>query len=395
MKRYDLITPEGTRDLLLNDCTIRKNIENYLRGLFESAGYSELNTPCLEFYDVFNKETVYFPQETMYKLSDRKGRLMVLRPDCTVPIARVVATRLREAKLPIRLFYNQSVYTPSRTNAGKSDEIFQSGIELIGSASKKADLEVLTLAAEVLSHCDSDKFRLEIGDSGFFKVLIGKLTDDPEIKEKIRVLIEAKNYPALNDFLDTFGSNSVISTLKQLPSLFGGEEVFDKVAKYYHDAETDKILSDLKWIYAELSKLGYEGKITVDLGIVNRADYYTGVIMKGYLQGYGDEVLSGGRYDKLISEFGYDVHATGFAVNVDAVAEILKRYNPVAENSSPDVLVFSEEDDAMDALIYVEKLRKEGKKVEFSLFDTYEETMDYAKENKISEIIRYRGEENE
>lgn len=395
MKRYDLITPEGTRDLLLNDCTIRKNIENYLRGLFESAGYSELNTPCLEFYDVFNKETVYFPQETMYKLSDRKGRLMVLRPDCTVPIARVVATRLREAKLPIRLFYNQSVYTPSRTNAGKSDEIFQSGIELIGSASKKADLEVLTLAAEVLSHCDSDKFRLEIGDSGFFKVLIGKLTDDPEIKEKIRVLIEAKNYPALNDFLDTFGSNLVISTLKQLPSLFGGEEVFDKVAKYYHDAETDKILSDLKWIYTELSKLGYEGKITVDLGIVNRADYYTGVIMKGYLQGYGDEVLSGGRYDKLISEFGYDVHATGFAVNVDAVAEILKRYNPVAENSSPDVLVFSEEDDAMDALIYVEKLRKEGKKVEFSLFDTYEETMDYAKENKISEIIRYRGEENE
>lgn len=395
MKRYDLITPEGTRDLLLNDCTIRKNIENYLRGLFESAGYSELNTPCLEFYDVFNKETVYFPQETMYKLSDRKGRLMVLRPDCTVPIARVVATRLREAKLPIRLFYNQSVYTPSRTNAGKSDEIFQSGIELIGSASKKADLEVLTLAAEVLSHCDSDKFRLEIGDSGFFKVLIGKLTDDPEIKEKIRALIEAKNYPALNDFLDTFGSNSVISTLKQLPSLFGGEEVFDKVAKYYHDAETDKILSDLKWIYTELSKLGYEGKITVDLGIVNRADYYTGVIMKGYLQGYGDEVLSGGRYDKLISEFGYDVHATGFAVNVDAVAEILKRYNPVAENSSPDVLVFSEEDDAMDALIYVEKLRKEGKKVEFSLFDTYEETMDYAKENKISEIIRYRGEENE
>lgn len=395
MKRYDLITPEGTRDLLLNDCTMRKNIENYLRGLFESAGYSELNTPCLEFYDVFNKETVYFPQETMYKLSDRKGRLMVLRPDCTVPIARVVATRLREAKLPIRLFYNQSVYTPSRTNAGKSDEIFQSGIELIGSASRKADLEVLTLAAEVLSHCDSDKFRLEIGDSGFFKVLIGKLTDDPEIKEKIRVIIEAKNYPALNDFLDTFGNNSVISTLKQLPSLFGGEEVFDKVAKYYHDAETDKILSDLKWIYTELSKLGYEGKITVDLGIVNRADYYTGVIMKGYLQGYGDEVLSGGRYDKLISEFGYDVHATGFAVNVDAVAEVLKRYNPVSEAPSPDVLVFSEEEDAMDALIYVEKLRKEGKKVEFSLFDTYEETMDYAKENKISEIIRYRGEGNE
>ncbi len=395
MKRYDLITPEGTKDLLFSDCLLQKNVRNKISEIFSSSGYNKIVTPCLEFFDAFNKENMFFSQESMYKLSDRKGRLMVLRPDCTVPIARVVATRLREAKLPIRLYYNQTIYTPNRTNAGKSDEIFQSGIELIGTASKKADLEVLSLAIEVLSSFGEENFRLEIGDSGFFKVLAGKLTSDENIREEIRALIEAKNYPALNDYLDTFGNNSIIATLKQLPSLFGGEEVFDKAAKLYSDDETDRILSDLRDVYAELKKLGYDGKITVDLGIVNHADYYTGIIMKGYLQGYGDEVLSGGRYDKLISKFGYDVPATGFAVNVDAVASALRRNGNTAEVKKPDVLVFSDDEYAMEALIHCDKLRESGKVVEFSVFDTYEETMEYAKENKICEIVYYRGEENE
>lgn len=395
MKQYDLITPEGTRDLLLGDCILRRKVENKLKDIFTRGGYREVITPCLEFYDVFSKKTIFFPQESMYKLSDRKGRLMVLRPDCTVPIARIVATRLHDAKLPLRLFYNQSIYTPSRTNAGKSDEILQSGVELIGSDSKKADLEVLVLATEVLASCDKGMFRLEIGDSGFFKVLVSKLTDDESIRENIRALIEAKNYPALNDYLDTFGNTAVTAALKQLPALFGGSEVFDKARKLYRDNKTDAMLSELEMIYSELTKLGYDGKITVDLGIVNHADYYTGIIMKGYLQGYGDEVLSGGRYDKLISEFGYDVPATGFAVNVDAVSAVLARNGEDSSVTVPDVLMYCEEEDAMNALIYAQKLRSQGKIVEFSLFDSYEQTMAYAKENRIREIVRYRGEENE
>ena len=111
MKNYDLITPEGTKDLLFGECIIRRNIENTLMGLFRSRGYSETITPGLEFFDVFNLNSRYFPQENLYKLTDSKGRLLVMRPDTTMPIARIVATRLRDAVLPLKLCYAQAVYT--------------------------------------------------------------------------------------------------------------------------------------------------------------------------------------------------------------------------------------------------------------------------------------------
>ena len=95
MKRYDLLTPEGTRDLLFEECAAKRAITEKLTELFKSYGYSEVMTPGLEFFDVFNGKVRYFPQETMYKLVDGKNRLMVLRPDNTMPIARLAATRLR------------------------------------------------------------------------------------------------------------------------------------------------------------------------------------------------------------------------------------------------------------------------------------------------------------
>ncbi len=88
-------------------------------------------------------------------------------------------------------------------------------------------------------------------------------------------------------------------------------------------------MSDLKELYNKISKIAGKGKITVDLGMVNKTDYYTGVIIRGYLEGYGEEVLSGGRYDKLIADFGYDIPATGFAVNVDAVMSVEMKKNSV------------------------------------------------------------------
>ena len=148
MRNYDLITPEGTKDLLFGECIIRRDIENTLLDLFKSRGYCEMITPGLEFFDVFNLNSQYFPQENLYKLTDSKGRLLVMRPDSTMPIARVVATRLRDAVLPLKLCYNQPVYSTEPALKGRSDEIVQAGIELIGSQLKMADLEVISTAAD-------------------------------------------------------------------------------------------------------------------------------------------------------------------------------------------------------------------------------------------------------
>ena len=185
MKSYDLITPEGTRDLLFDECVARKEAEDKLRAVFTAHGYSEVITPALEFYDVFNNKTRSFRQEDMYKLTDGKGRLMVMRPDSTMPIARIVATRLRDGVFPLKLFCSQNIYRCNPKMAGRDDEFMQSGVEIIGGDEKRSDLEALSLAAQVLNSCSSDDVRLEIGDNTFYKLLLEKLDIDKALLPKV------------------------------------------------------------------------------------------------------------------------------------------------------------------------------------------------------------------
>ncbi len=388
MRKYDLITPEGTKDFLFEECLVRREIEQELHQMFRSKGYSELTTPGLEFFDVFQSESGHYPQERLYKLTDSKGRLLVLRPESTMPIARVAATRLRDAALPLRLYYNQSVYRFEPALKGRSDELTQMGIELLGSSSYLADVEMVTTAIESLAACNGDdtSFSLELGDAGVFKELMGELNATPEERENIRYLIETKNYPALNDVLDTMGDGKIVASLKKLPALFGGEEVFEKASQLYSSERIDEILKDLRKLYEDISAVIGKGRLTVDLGMVNNADYYTGVIIKGYLEGYGEEVLSGGRYNKLLSDFGYDIPATGFAINVDAVANVRLKSHTVCVQPA-DAVVFAASGYEIKAVTVAKELRDKGQIVEYALFDTIELVREYAKEKGIGRIV--------
>lgn len=387
MKRYDLITPEGTSDLLFNGCLARRAVENKLSELFKGFGYSEVVTPGIEFYDLFSGSSRNFRQENMYKLTDSKGRLIVLRPDSTIPIARLASTRLKYAQLPLRLFYNQCIYENNSLLKGRSDETVQSGIELIGGVNtKRADYEALSMAAESLAEFDKEKFRLEIGHIGYFKELVAHLDVDERVREEIRLLISAKNYPALNDLLDEVGDNHITNALKHLPRLFGGVEVFDKAAELFTDERIDKILGYLKEVYHRLSSLGYDGKLSVDLGIVSHADYYTGIVFKGYISGVGQSVLKGGRYDGLLAEFGDSCPAVGFGVNCDAVANYLRKNNLAPELKKPDCIVFGEKGYVVESIAYAQKLAAIGMTVENSLFDTIDETKEYAAAKGIHKI---------
>lgn len=395
MKNYDLITPEGTKDYLFGECIVIRDIENTLVSLFKSHGYSEMITPGLEFYDVFNLNSRYFPQENLYKLTDSKGRLLVMRPDTTMPIARVVATRLRDAMLPLKLFYNQTVYRTEPALKGRSDEIVQTGIELIGSQLKMADLEVISTAVESLKSFGME-FSLEIGHIGIFKELVGRLEVSDKTKEKIRMLIETKNFPALNDLLDSLGNSSVTNALKSLPALFGGEEVFEKAEEIMPDENIKRLLDELREIYCDAAEIcGNDGEITVDLGLVNKTDYYTGIIIKGYLQGHGEEVISGGRYDKLISEFGYDIPAVGFAVNINAVAKVIEKNGILPVMPKTDAVVYAEDGFEVTALKSAQILREQGLVVEIALFDDLETVRSYAKEKKIPKVVVINSDDME
>ena len=396
MKRNDLITPEGTRDLLFDECLARREAEQKLNTLFTGLGYSEVVTPGIEFYDLFSSSTRHFRQENMYKLFDSKGRIIVMRPDSTIPIARLAASRLKDAKFPLRLFYNQSVYENNALLKGRSDEVVQAGIELLGGENrKKADFEVLSTALEALAGFDADNFRLEIGHIGYFKELMDKLDADDGIKEEIRSLISSKNYPVLNDLLDEVGDSKITKALKQLPRLFGGVDVLDKAAELYTNDNITHILDSLREVITRLSALGYEGKISLDLGIVSQTDYYTGIVFRGYLSNIGEAVLKGGRYDNLVGEFGRECNAVGFGVNVDSAAKHMMLQGTNASGENAEVLVFGENGFEVEAMAYVHKLVKQGVKAENSLFDTLDESKAYAKENGIAKLVVINDKVNE
>ena len=129
-KRY---IPEGTRDILFHECSKKIELENILRKVYIDSGFLEVISPTLEFYDVFNGQNATLPQEKMYKLFDNQGRILVLRPDMTTPIARIAATKLRDMPHPLKLCYTSNVYRLNESLNGKNSEFTQSGIEIIGS----------------------------------------------------------------------------------------------------------------------------------------------------------------------------------------------------------------------------------------------------------------------
>ena len=180
MKNYSKITPEGTRDYLFEESDALRAVERQLADLFKSRGYKKIVTPTIEFFDVFNRESAGTLPEALYTMTDAYGRLLVLRPDSTLPIARVAATRLKGATLPLRLYYNQNVFSRRPKLSGHNDETSQSGIELIGAKGLRADLEVITMAIQALELCGAPDYQIEIGHAGYFKSLCASLSCDEE-----------------------------------------------------------------------------------------------------------------------------------------------------------------------------------------------------------------------
>ena len=384
MRYYDKITPDGTKDLLFGECEQRSQVTKTLKDLFTAQGYRRVMTPALEFYDVFGKSAAkYLPKESMYKLTDHKGRLMVLCPDCTVPVARLTATRLKGMPMPLRLFYNHNIYRMFPELKGKSTEINQVGIELIGGEKLRSDLEVVELAARCLSTIGNGKYRLELCDIGYFKAIMNSLDVDEDTKEEIRYQIEQKNYASLTDMLEKYKDSKAAQALLKLPRLFGGAEVFEKAYELFDENGAKESLDYLKGIYEYLQALGLGDRVIIDLGLVNLAEYYTGIIFRGYFHGIGEQVLSGGRYDQLLHDFGVEECSVGFGINVDLASQKVK----TVEENIPEVLVFAPDTKFLaKAVHHRRELEDQGMLTENCVFDTMEEAFDYAKMRGIPKV---------
>ena len=329
-------TPEGTRDRLFAECAACRSVQRAATALFQRRGYSELTTPNVEYFDIIPAAGHPLSQESMMKCVERTGKLLVMRPDNTVAIGRVAATKLSSLPLPLRLYYNQTVFRSDDINTGARTEIDQCGVELIGAQGLRADLEILSMAIDALEACGVRDYHIEIGHVGYFSALLESLGASEKLQTTLRQLVEKKDFVAYREKLKPYLNTEPGKALWNLPRMFGGPQVLERAKALCGNEQALKAISHLEEIYRVLSDAGLSDHVQFDLGLIQNIEYYTGVIFRGFVQGAGSNVISGGRYDRLIGQFGKEIPATGFGLDVEAVAGCRE----LPEHARPKTLIW-------------------------------------------------------
>lgn len=389
MENWKRYIPEGAKDLIFDECSKKVQIQNILRKTYIDAGFLEISSPLLEFYDVFNYDKTIFKQENMYKLFDKQGRMMVLRPDMTTPAVRISATKLKRAIHPLKLCYTENVYRENENLNGKDMEISQSGIEILGAESIRADAEIITTAIRALLKCGVKDFKIEFGQINFFKSILNEIgMEDKEI-ELLRYYVENKNFTALETFIEENeecidDKNKAI--LREIPKLFGGIEVLDRASSMTDNRQALMAVDNVRELYKLVSDAGYKKYICVDLGMIQHIDYYTGVIFRGYANGVGNTILSGGRYDNLAKQFGDDECATGLAINVENIMRIITEEDICGEDKRR-IFIYYKKENYKKAYEMAEKLKEKNCVVELSIFDDLNQAREYFKLKDMDEFI--------
>ena len=356
------LIPEGTRDLILQECALKKRLQKDIEEIFVKWGYEEIITPTIEFYQTFQSGFQNLKEEDVYKFFDSKGRILVLKPDMTIPIARVVATRFKSEDKILRLRYCSDVFRVHESLGGKKNEYTDCGVELIGLKDRESDLEILVTALDTMKVLGDINFKLEIGNIDFFNSAIKDINLDEEERNELASLIDRKSLKELEDFLNKFDIDEETKIFfKELPWLFGDKEVLQRAKGFAVTDELKESIEYLEELEKSLCELGYEDKISFDLGMVPRLDYYTGIIFKCYADGAGATVLSGGRYDNLMATFGKDMPAVGFSINLDTLAGVMAGRN--VRNQEIIKVSYSKKDE-INVLKKAAILRQNGKIVE-------------------------------
>ncbi len=388
MNKWIQQVPEGVQDSLADQCYNRRNIESKLRRMFHLSGYNEIDTPIFEYLDLFEGVTASIEQEQMYKFFEPGSRIMVLKPDYTMPIARIAATKMKNLPLPLRLSYIGNVYRYGEQGQTGQREIAQAGIELLGSREAEADAEVIALAVESLLNLGLSEFQIDIGQVEFFKGLVEEAGLVEADSEKLRLLIHQKNKLALElQMNDLDISAETKNNLLQLPMLFGNGEVLELAKALTRNERCVKALDNINQVYQILKNYGLSEYIAIDLGMVQSLNYYTGIIFQGMTREMGYPICGGGRYDTLISEFGMDVPATGFALEVNRILIALERQSELERLPGTDILFVCNRPTNQVDYQRIKELKAEGYRVEVYLpVDNGQTAEEYAKLKGIPKI---------
>ena len=353
--------PEGMQDTLSGDCLRKRCVAQLLRTLFSRSGFRESETPLLEYYRTFDDEVYGFDAHHVWKTFDRQGRVLVLRPDSTIPAVRIAASRLMGEKLPLRLSYIHNVAAFPAEGSSSLCESTQAGVELMGEKSALADAEVIALAIDSLRQAGLKEFQIDLGQVAFFKGFMQEAGLTPEQTETIRRYVEEKNMLAMQLYLrECAVPGEVSSRLMKLPQLYGDESVLKEAEAITVSSLCREAISNLRQILDALDDYGCREYVSIDLGMVHAVNYYSGMIFRGITGCLGQPLLSGGRYDGLPAKYGRAMHATGFGLSINLLMAALLRQGEAFPAPAEGFVLGVSRQSLHAALGWAEIKRREG-----------------------------------
>ncbi|MBA3306198.1 MAG: ATP phosphoribosyltransferase regulatory subunit [Thermoleophilaceae bacterium] len=305
--------PPGTRDVLPDEMRELRAITERLRDTFEPAGYGEVWTPALE-YEAVLQAGDENAARAGYRMFDEQGRVLALRSDMTIPVARLVATRFGDVS-PLRLSYFGHAHRSVEHTTGQQREFLQGGIELIGVSGAAGEAEVISLTLAGLAAAGLARHRVGLGDGALYRTLLDALEVPADAQPELLACLSRRDLVTLEMRVSELGlARDARDMLVRLPELRGGPEVLERA-----HGPADDAVDGLRTLYAALEQEGVADRVILDLGLVRELSYYTGAVYEVYDPAVGFTLGGGGRYDELIGRFGAPRPACGLTLDLQRV----------------------------------------------------------------------------
>jgi ATP phosphoribosyltransferase regulatory subunit len=310
-------TPPGTRDILPAEMRELRALESALRAAFDQHGYGEVRTPTIEYAEVLRRGDERYANAA-YRFFDERGDLLAMRSDMTIPIARLVATRLQDEEPPFRLSYIASAYRAVNPQRGQMREFTQAGVELIGAPAPDGTAEVIEVLSGALDAAGLTRAVVGLGDADLYRQLLVELGVEEEPRARILDRLATHDLVGLEMAVDEIVGlpAEARATLLALPGMRGGREVLDRATALGGDA-VERATGRLRATYDALAARGVADRVRLDLGLLRDLGYYTGAILEVYDPALGHILGGGGRYDALLGRFGRELPAVGFALYLE------------------------------------------------------------------------------
>ena len=322
-------TTPGTRDVLPPESTRLLDAQGKVLERFRLHGFREVVTPALEYSEVIEEPKL---RDSAFKLFDPDNQMLLLRPEVTTPVARLVAQRLRNRPPPYKLSYSLPVYRRTGVGRGQSAEFRQAGVEAVGSASPGEDAGAIALLVDVLRTLGlrpGTDFALVLGQAAFYRGYLNGAA--PGAAADVLAALADKDLVRVDEISYSL-QPEVAAPVRDIPRLVGPAEdgsVLERAERYASESgAATAALGNLRLILDHLRAIdGVEG-VMLDFGLIGRHDYYTGAVYEVYASGLGFTVANGGRYDNLLKRFGEPLPATGFAISLERLVSVLPEEDP-------------------------------------------------------------------